>query len=87
MSIKASYLFLKTLQISLDIPFLACDGFAFNDNSPIKAIGNKWFVKENDDIVLGAKDALHVKEFSLPKLLDISSFSQNTEPLYVLPAV
>lgn len=87
MSIKASYIFLKTLEVTLDIPFFACDGFSFNQNSPIKSIGNKWFVKNNNIINIVSERFLHVRNFELPIFLDIDIFSKDTQPLYILPAV
>lgn len=87
MAIKASYIFLKTLAISKNIELFASDGFHFNQNSPIKAVGNKWFVKDKDSIILKEDQAPYVKEFALPKVLDRTIFSKNSEPLYILPAV
>lgn len=43
MSIKITYIFLKTLSITLNIPFMAISGFDVNNNSPIKALGQKYF--------------------------------------------
>jgi len=87
MSIKASYIFLKTVSISKNIELLACDGFCFNQNSPIKSLGNKWFIKDKNSIILKEDQTLNVKEFVLPEVLDIYIFSKNSEPLYILPAV
>ena len=85
MSIKLTYIFLKTLQITQDINLLSQDGFYFNDNSPIKAIGNRYFVKENDTITL--KETKPTKEFELPKSLNYSDFSKEVSPIYILNAV
>lgn len=87
MAIKASYIFLKTLQISKNLEFLSSDGFSFNQNSPIKSMGNKWFIKENNDIVLKENRGDGVQPFAIPITLDMSIFSKNVEPLYILPAV
>ena len=43
MAIKVAYIFLKTLSITNDIIFESSDGFEFNDNTPIKALGKKYF--------------------------------------------
>ena len=32
------------------IEFLAANGFLFNQNSPIKALGKKYFINENEEI-------------------------------------
>ncbi len=87
MSIKLVYIFLKTLQISKNIELKACDGFEFSKNSPIKAMGNLCFVKENGKITLKKFDKKIKSEFFLPKTLDEIKCSENLEPLYILPAV
>lgn len=87
MAIKASYIFLKTIAIANNIELFACDGFCFNQNTPIKAFGNKWFVKEKDGIILKENQDLQTKPFNLPDILDILIFSKKSEPLYILPAV
>ena len=50
MSIKIAYIFLKTITMIKDIEFLAANGFLFNQNSPIKALGKKYFINENEEI-------------------------------------
>jgi tRNA threonylcarbamoyladenosine biosynthesis protein TsaB len=85
MSIKLTYIFLKTLQITKDISIFAVDGFYFNQNSPIKAVGNRFFVKENDTITI--KEAEITNSFELPKKLNFNEFSKEIEPLYILNAV
>jgi hypothetical protein len=85
MSIKLTYIFLKTLEITKNITILAQDGFYFNQNSPIKAIGNRYFVKENDTITI--KEAKPTEKFELPKILEYSDFSKDVSPIYILNAV
>jgi hypothetical protein len=85
MAIKLTYIFLKTLQITKNINILAQDGFYFNQNSPIKAIGNRYFVKENDTITI--KETNPSKEFELPKKLNYSDFLEEISPIYILNAV
>ena len=85
MSIKLTYIFLKTLQITRNITILSQDGFYFNKNLPIKAIGNRYFVKENDTITI--KSSNIVGKFELPQILNYSDFSENIEPIYILNAV
>ena len=88
MSIKVSYIFLKTISIVNDITLKATDGFQFNNNSPIKALGKKYFFKTKDDkIHLDFLNDEKIEQFSLPKKLDISIFSDDIEPNYNLPAV
>ncbi len=87
MAIKISYIFLKTLSIIRDIPLLAADAFHFNENSPIKAVGKLYFVKENGIIRTKKSEYKDLKEFSLPEILDREIFESDFEPLYILPAV
>ena len=85
MSIKLTYIFIKTLEITKNINLLAVDGFYFNQNSPIKAVGNRFFVKENDTITI--KKAEISNSFELPQKLNFDDFSNEIEPLYILNAV
>ncbi len=87
MAIKVAYIFLKSLSISKNIPLLACDGFAFNENSPIKALGKKYFIKKDGNISIEFIDEKDLKDFKLPKILDNSLFSEESLPSYNLPAV
>ncbi|MDD3342168.1 MAG: hypothetical protein PHR87_01165 [Sulfurospirillaceae bacterium] len=88
MSIKISYVFLRTLSIALNVPLYACEGFVFNDNRPIRAMRSLYFVKD----ALGAISTEHFsheveQNFTLPNILDEMLFSDDTAPLYILPAV
>jgi hypothetical protein len=85
MAIKLSYVFFKTLEITKNIEFLAADGFYFNKNQPIKAVGKSYFVKKEGIITL--EKNLKEGEFFLPKVLNKKDFSDETAPLYVLNAV
>jgi len=88
MAIKITYIFLRTLSITKDIPIFATDGFSFNKNSPIKAVGSRFFMKKDDNISVNIiKDDQEIKSFELPTILDKTIFSAEIEPLYVLPAV
>ncbi len=89
MSIKITYIFLQTLAIVLNVPLFATDGFAFNNNSPIKAIGSLYFIKENGNITPRKIDTKirKIMPFALPEHLETEIFSKDTKPLYVLPAV
>jgi len=88
MAIKVTYIFLRTLSIARQIPLFATDGFDFNNNSPIKATGALYFMKENGKIST-IKYATPPKSeaFTLPQTLEASCFSHKAEPLYVLPAL
>ena len=88
MAIKVTYIFLKTISITKQIPVFATDGFSFNENSPIKAVGSRFFMKKDDIITTEIlKDSKNIKSFELPDTLDKTIFSAEIEPLYVLPAV
>ena len=89
MAIKVGYIFLKTLSITNDIILKACNGFIFNNNSPIKALGKKYFfIDKNDEIYLDfLKDDTIQEEFKLPKKIDKNIGSANNLPSYNLPAV
>jgi len=89
MAIKITYIFLNTLSIVKNIPLKATSGFSFNQNSPIKAIGSRYFMKKNDTIVIEklAENIEDIKLFELPKALDSTIFSDDNQPLYILPAV
>lgn len=88
MSIKVAYIYLKTISIVKKIPLFACNGFYFNKNSPIKALGKKYFIKKDAEIICDfiAKDTI-LHNFELSKTLDEDIFSEETLPIYNLPAV
>ncbi len=87
MSIKITYIFLKTLSITLGIPLYATDGFTFNAGAPIKAMRQLYFIKENGTIVTHLFKTPQESFFELPKVLERNCFDENNEPLYMLPAV
>jgi len=85
MSIKLAYVFFKTLCIAKNIKLFAQDGFYFNKNEPIKAVGNSCFVKKEGIITL--KNDETPGGFALPERLDLNEMSKDIEPLYILKAV
>ncbi len=87
MAIKITYIFLKTLSISKKIELFGCDGFNFNNNSPIKASRKMYFVKKDDKIETQFFDQEQTCEFILPKVVELKNFTKDIEPLYILPAV
>ncbi len=88
MAIKVAYIFLKTISISKNIPLFACSGFEFNENSPIKALGKKYFIKQGDDIKVDfIENNCRIANFELPNDLGTIDFNENTLPIYNLPAV
>jgi len=89
MAIKVAYIFLKTFSQIKNIPFFACSGFEVNHNSPIKALGKKYFVLDKNGIIKLETINLNTKvdNFYLPNNLDSIKFSNNTLPNYHLPSV
>lgn len=89
MSIKIAYTFLKTLSIVKGYGLKGAEAFLFNDNTPIKALGKKYFINdEKKGIIVGFLDKESmIKEFKLPENLDKKLFSDDALPKYHLPAV
>ena len=88
MAIKVAYIFLKTICLTKDIKFNAIMGFEFNQNSPIKALGKKYFINENEEIKVDfLPNMCKISDFKLPKSLENIDFSKDTLPIYNLPAV
>jgi tRNA A37 threonylcarbamoyladenosine modification protein TsaB len=88
MAIKVAYMFLKTICIVKNLELKACSGFHFNQNSPIKALGKKYFIIENGEIKIDFIDQNQkIEAFVLPKKLTLSQFSSENLPQYNLPAV
>ncbi len=87
MAIKISYIFLKTISISLGVPMYACDGFEVNENTPIKAFGKSYFVKDGDNVVLKVFDKEVQNSIRLPQNLDNIQYTKDIEPMYILPAI
>jgi hypothetical protein len=92
MAIKVSYVFLKTISITKDIELKACSGFAFNQNSPIKALGKKYFINDKNDKKQNVKvdfldNNTKIHDFKLPSVLEDINFTSETLPIYNLPAV
>ena len=85
MAIKLSFIFFKTLEIAKNIKLLAAEGFEFNNNKPIKAAGNSYFVKKQG--IISLEKNKKQGEFFLPKEIDITLFDKDTSPLYVLSPV
>jgi len=88
MSIKVAYIFLKTICISKNIEFNAIEGFEFNNNSPIKALGKKYFIRVENKIKVDflEKDCI-IHDFELPMGIEKYNFKEETLPIYNLPAV
>lgn len=87
MAIKIAYIFLRTLCIVNNIKLLGTNAFTFNENQPIKAFGQLYFMQSNGTITTQKFDEPPMANFKLPKKIELSDYSEETAPLYVLPAV
>lgn len=88
MAIKVAYVFLKTVSITHNIELLACSGFDFNENTPIKALGKKYFINSSDGIKVDfLENNCKMSPFKLPAVLENINLSTDTLPIYNLPAV
>lgn len=88
MSIKVAYVFLKTISIVKDIELNSVSGFEFNNNSPIKALGQKYFINEQNILKVDflEKNSI-ICDFKLPLCIEKYKFNKETLPIYNLPAV
>ncbi|MFH0710449.1 MAG: hypothetical protein V2A75_09585 [Pseudomonadota bacterium] len=87
MGIKVTYLFLKTLSIVKKIPLLAADGFFFNENHPIKAVGKLYFVKNSNMISTTPLEQPVLKGFELPNVINVENFNTDNAPHYRIDAL
>jgi len=87
MSIKLTYIILKTIEIVKKIPFAACSAFEFNEGKPIKAIGKLYFVKKESGITTQRFEELLPQDFTLPFSLETLPIAEHSVPDYSLPAV
>ena len=87
MAIKLTYIMLKTIEIMRDIKCVGCSGFALNDNQPIKAIGNLYFIKEKETIMTKKFEQPVSVVFALPQSIQDLEIDEESTPEYILPAV
>ena len=87
MAIKLTYIMLKTIEITRGIGCYGCLGFALNDNNPIKAIGNLYFIKEKETIITKKYEQLVKASFALPQSIHDLEIDEESTPEYMLPAV
>lgn len=87
MAIKMSYLFFKTLEVCSGIKLFAASAFAFNQSSPIKAMGKLYFHKNDSGIEIKPLEDQKIEDFSLPQQYSQIQRESDTAPNYVLPAV
>ena len=87
MAIKLTYIMLKTIEITRDIPCFGCSGFTLNGNQPIKAIGNLYFIKEKETIITKKYEQPVKASFALPQSIHDLELDEESTPEYILPAV
>ena len=87
MAIKLTYITLKTIEILRGITCVGCSGFTLNNNQPIKAIGNLYFIKEKETIMTKKYEQPVNAPFALPQSIHDLVLDEESTPEYVLPAV
>ncbi len=89
MALKLIYLFAKTLEIAQNVNLYATHAFHFNENSPIRAYGNCYFIRENPLYTTNGDFIPHTLEEEAQKL-KITLRSFDTPPQikpFVLPDI
>lgn len=87
-SLKLTHVFLHTLALVHDFELYSTTGFDFNDNTPILAYANKYFVSKEMESLSDFKDLKIVpKDFMLPPFLEKDKFTQLNTPFYILPPI
>ncbi|MBK1992215.1 tRNA threonylcarbamoyladenosine biosynthesis protein TsaB [Campylobacter sp. 2018MI35] len=84
MSIKISYMSLKTLSIVKNIPLYSISAFELNDFKPIKANKDFCFVFKEGEIILEKNIP---GDFFLPLNLDKININNNNLPFYFLDVI
>jgi len=87
MAIKLTYITLRTLEIIKGIKIDGCDAFSLNSETPIKAMGKLYFIKEKDTIITEKIDEAVEQRFELPSMLSEVTILDDNKPAYILPAV
>jgi hypothetical protein len=87
MAIKLTYITLRTLEIIRGVEIDGCDAFSLNSETPIKAMGKLYFIKEKDTIITEKIDEAVEQRFELPSMLSEVTILDDNTPLYILPAV
>ncbi|XNZ28182.1 tRNA threonylcarbamoyladenosine biosynthesis protein TsaB [Helicobacter pylori] len=87
-SLKLTHVFLHTLALIYDFELYSTTGFDFNDNTPILAYANKYFVSKEMESLTDFKDLkIAPKDFKLPSFLEKDKFTQLNTPFYILPPI
>ncbi len=87
-SLKLTHVFLHTLALVHDFELYSTTGFDFNDNTPILAYANKYFVSKEMESLTDFKDLkIAPKDFMLPPFLEKDKFTQLNTPFYILSPI
>ncbi len=87
-SLKLTHVFLHTLALIYNFELYSTTGFDFNDNTPILAYANKYFVSKEIESLTDFKDLkIAPKDFMLPPFLEKEKFTQLNTPFYILPPI
>ncbi|MCQ2681980.1 tRNA threonylcarbamoyladenosine biosynthesis protein TsaB [Helicobacter pylori] len=87
-SLKLTHVFLHTLALIHNFELYSTTGFDFNDNTPILAYANKYFVSKERESLTDFKDLkIAPKDFMLPSFLEKDKFTQLNTPFYILPPI
>ncbi len=87
-SLKLTHIFLHTLASIYDFELYSTTGFDFNDNTPILAYANQYFVSKEMESLRDFKDLKVLpKDFMLPSYLEKDKFTQSNMPFYILPPI
>ncbi|WP_164864472.1 tRNA (adenosine(37)-N6)-threonylcarbamoyltransferase complex dimerization subunit type 1 TsaB [Helicobacter pylori] len=87
-SLKLTHVFLHTLALIHDFELYSTTGFDFNDNTPILAYANKYFVSKERESLTDFEDLkIAPKDFMLPSFLEKDKFTQLNTPFYILPPI
>ena len=87
MATKLTYVMLESIRIVKGIEFFGCSAFELNGATPVKAIGNLYFIKEKETIITQKFDEKLDQRYKMPKMLDSISLESDRKPNYILPAV
>lgn len=88
MSIKLTYIILRTFEILKNIKFYGYNSFGLNKNQPIKSVGNFYFIQDESGKISMQNFNEEIKQvFFMPTNLNSKFFLLENTPLYILPSV